>query len=193
MCRNETPSAWNETVPRPLTTQGQERIVCAVKELEANCGFGYRSCLTRGPDTNHHQERGSGRLNMKTGIIAVAVVALLAGCSSSSTAPLAPFQPQINNAADNFQFQATGVQLVTTTLTYTWQNSGTGASVNQSTTVSAGSATVVLYDSTNTMVYSRSLADNGTFAATTGVAGAWTVKVILMNYSGTINFRVQKA
>ncbi len=130
---------------------------------------------------------------MKTGIIALAVVGLLAGCSSSSTAPLAPFQPQINNAADNFQFQATGVQFVTTTVTYKWQNSGTGASVNQSTTISAGSATVTLYDSTNTMVYSRSLADNGTFAATPGATGSWTIKVVLVDYSGTINFRVQKA
>lgn len=130
---------------------------------------------------------------MKTGMITLGALALLAGCSNSTTAPLAPFQPQINNAADNFQFQATGVKLVTTTLTYTWQNSGTGASVNQATTVSAGSATVTLYDSTNTMVYTRALADNGTFAATPGVSGAWTIKVVLLDYSGTINFRVQKA
>lgn len=129
---------------------------------------------------------------MKKRIATLAVAVVLAGCSST-TAPLAPFQPQINNAPDNFQFQATGVQSVTTTLTYTWQNSGTGASINQSTTINGGSATVTLYDNASTMVYTRSLADNGTFAASTGVTGSWTIKVVLVNYTGTVNFRVQKA
>ena len=129
---------------------------------------------------------------MKTRTMMATAAVLLAGCNSP-TSSLAPFQPQINNAANNFQFQATGVQTVTTTLTYQWQNSGTGASVNQATTITAGSATVTLYDSTNTMVYTRNLADNGTFAASAGAIGSWTIKVVLVDYSGTVNFRVQKA
>ncbi len=133
------------------------------------------------------------RIRRVVGVVVFTAVALFAACSGSGTAPLSPFQPQINNAPDNFQFQATGVTNVTTTVTYTWQNSGTGASVNQATTVTAGSATVTPYDANGTQVYTRSLADNGTFAANTAVSGAWTIKVVLTNYSGTANFRVQKA
>jgi hypothetical protein len=116
----------------------------------------------------------------------------LAACSDS-TGPLAPFQPQIGNVADNFQFQATGVTNVTWTYTYTWSNSGTAASVNQSTTVAAGSATVTVLDANGVQVYSQSLSANGTFATTAGATGNWTIRVVFTNYDGTVNFRVQKA
>lgn len=111
---------------------------------------------------------------------------------SDSTAPLAPFQPQINNAADNFQFQATGVTNVTWTYSYTWSNSGTSASVNQSTTVTSGSATVTVLDANGAQVYTQSLSANGTFTTTAGATGNWTIRVTFTNYAGTVNFRVQK-
>jgi hypothetical protein len=127
-----------------------------------------------------------------SGLTMLVGLALTAGCGNS-TAPLTPFQPQINNAADNFQFQATDVTDVTWTFTYTWSNSGTAASVNQSTTITAGTATVIVYDKNGSQVYSQSLSANGTFPTTTGVSGGWTIKVVFTNYSGTVNFRVQKA
>jgi hypothetical protein len=126
-------------------------------------------------------------------LLCLAGVALLAACSSSSTGPLAPYQPQINNAPDNFQFQATGVNNVTWTYTYTWSDSGTAASINQSTTATGGSATLTILDQNGTQVYSQSLTANGTFTTSTGVTGTWTIKVVFTNYSGTVNFRVQKA
>jgi hypothetical protein len=119
-------------------------------------------------------------------------VALLAGCSDS-TGPLAPFQPQINNVADNFQFQATGVTNVTWTYTYSWSNSGDSATVNQSTTVTSGSATLTISDHNGTQLYSQSLSANGTFGMTKGLHGTWIIRVVFTNYSGTVNFRVQKA
>jgi hypothetical protein len=125
-------------------------------------------------------------------IVAVAVIALAAACSNS-TGPLAPFQPQINNLADNFQFQATGVTNVTWTYTYSWSNSGDSATVNQATTVTSGSATLTISDNNGTQLYSQSLSANGTFGMSKGVHGNWTVKVVFTNYSGTVNFRVQKA
>ena len=113
------------------------------------------------------------------------------GACSDSTGP--GIQPQIVNVADNFEYQVSDVQGFSGTLSYTWQNSGTSANVNQATTVSGGSVTLVLLDAGGTQVYSRSLADNGTFATATGQSGAWTVRVI---YSGAtasvVNFRAQK-
>ena len=119
------------------------------------------------------------------------VVALAVGCKSS-TGPLAPYQPQINNVTDNFQFQASGVSAVTWTYNYRWLNTGDSATVNQATTVSGGSAVLTISDSTGTQLYSQSLSANGTFGMKKGIHGHWTVKVAFVNYSGTINFRVQK-
>jgi hypothetical protein len=133
--------------------------------------------------------------NRSTNVVAASfltAIALLAGCSNS-TGPLAPFQPQINNVADNFQFQATGVTNATWTYTYNWANSGDSATVNQSTTVTGGSATLTIADKNGTQLYSQSLSANGTFGMTKGVQGNWTIKVVFTNYSGTVNFRVQKA
>ncbi|HLZ44808.1 MAG TPA: hypothetical protein VKQ05_03945 [Gemmatimonadales bacterium] len=123
-------------------------------------------------------------------------IALLAGMTASacksSSGPLAPFQPQISNLTDNFQFQATGVQNVTWTYTYQWLNSGDSATVNQATTTTAGSAALTISDSTGALLYSQSLSANGTFGMKKGIHGHWTVKVQFVSYSGTVNFRVQK-
>ncbi|MEK6597483.1 MAG: hypothetical protein AABY91_04055, partial [Gemmatimonadota bacterium] len=51
---------------------------------------------------------------------AVVAFGVLSACAGDS---LGPFQPEISNAADNFQLQATNVSNVTTTLTYPWVNS----------------------------------------------------------------------
>ena len=124
--------------------------------------------------------------------IAAATFGLALACSNS-TGPLAPFQPQINNTTDNFQLQATGVSNATWTYTYAWLNSGDSATVNQATTVTTGSATVTISDSTGAQLYNQSLSANGTFGMAKGIHGHWTVKVVLLNYGGTLNFRVQKA
>ncbi|MGE5327520.1 MAG: hypothetical protein ACM3NO_10815 [Deltaproteobacteria bacterium] len=116
---------------------------------------------------------------------------LLTSCGGGNV--LSPkFQPQVANLTDNFQFQATGVTNVTQTLNYTWQNTGTAASVNQATTVTGGGATLTIFDAGGTQAYTRSLADNGTFATASGTTGNWRINVVLSGYSGTINFRVQK-
>jgi hypothetical protein len=114
----------------------------------------------------------------------------LGACSDSPTGP--GIQPQIMNQTDNFEYQVSEVQGFTGTLSYPWQNSGTQANVNQATTVSGGSVTLRLFDASGTQVYSRSLAENGTFVTTAGQAGVWTIRVI---YSGAVapvvNFRAQ--
>ena len=129
------------------------------------------------------------RLGFSVAVITVAAFALACG---NSTGPLAPYQPQINNAADDFQFQATGVQAVTWVYTYQWLNTGDSATVNQATTVSGGSASLTISDSTGAQLYSQSLAANGTFGMVKGIHGHWTVRVEFTNYTGTVNFRVQK-
>jgi hypothetical protein len=45
---------------------------------------------------------------------------------------------------DNFQYQVSNVKNFTGTRVYTWQVTGTKASVNQATTVTAGTITLVI-------------------------------------------------
>ncbi len=132
------------------------------------------------------------RSHRTVGFVALFAVALLAACGGS-TGPLAPFQPQINNLQDNFSFQATGVTNVTWTFTYRWSNTGDSATVNHATTTTGGSTLLTIYDKNNTQLYSAPLAASGTVGMTKGVAGLWTIKVVFTNYSGTVNFSVQKA
>ncbi len=122
----------------------------------------------------------------------VLLLAGILGCGGSKNNSLAPFQPQISNAPDNFQLQATGVNNVTSTLTYTWQNTGTSATVNQSCAITGGTATLVILDNNGTQVYTKDLSANGTFTTTAGVTGSWTIRVTLTSNSGDLNFRAQK-
>ncbi len=117
---------------------------------------------------------------------------LMASCSKSSNGSLASFQPQINNAPDNFQLQATGVSNVTNTFDYNWTNSGTMATIDKSGVVTAGSAHVLIYDKNGTNVYASSLAVTGSDSTIAGISGTWRIRLVLSGYSGTLNFRVQK-
>lgn len=122
-------------------------------------------------------------------LLIMAAVLMVSQCSDNS---LAPFQPEITNAPDNFQLQATNVKNRTTTLTYTWSNSGARASVDHSTTTSAGSAQLVIEETGGATVYDHSLVPSLTDTTSTGSTGAWKIRLILDHYSGTLNFRVQK-
>ena len=125
--------------------------------------------------------------------VALASLTMLLGLSACSDDPLAPFQPEISNVADNFQLQATGVTRRTTTLEYAWSNSGVQATVNHSTTTTAGSARLVIRDAANAVVYDEALVPSLNEPTLTGASGSWTIRLILADYSGSLNFRVQKA
>jgi hypothetical protein len=116
--------------------------------------------------------------------------ALALGCNGDD--PLAPFEPEIDNATDSFQLQATGVRDVTTTLTYTWRNTGTVANVNHSTTTTAGTARLVVRAANDVQVYDRQLEPSLNEQTGTGSSGDWIIQLVLTSYSGTLNFRLQK-
>jgi hypothetical protein len=125
------------------------------------------------------------------GVAFAAAAALLAACGGTTT--IAPFQPEIRNLTDSFEFQVTNAKNVSQNLQYNWENTGTMANVNQDSSISNGSAEVMIRDAQDTVVYVRNLADNGTFVTNAGQAGSWKIQVSLSNFSGTINFRAQKS
>ena len=138
------------------------------------------------------ESRSSATLAITLVLAGAITVGGCAGGSSSSNVLAPKFQPQVVNSIDDFQFQVTGVRGATQTLNYSWRNTGTQANVNQACSISGGSATLVLRDSTGAQIYSRSLVDNGTFVSLAGAPSAWSMQVVLSNVSGTINFRAQK-
>ena len=121
------------------------------------------------------------------------LLAAISACGGGSNSPIAPqFQPQVVNNVDAFSFQVTGVQNASSTLNYSWQNSGTRATVNQSASISGGSTTLVILDASGTQVYSQSLSANGTFVTATGTTGLWTIRIVFAGTNGTVNFRSDK-
>ena len=127
----------------------------------------------------------------KAAVLAVALM-MLSGCGSDPTDPLAQFEPQVDNSTDSFQLQATDVTDVGTILEYSWENTGTQASVDHSTTTAGGGAGLVIEDAGGTTVYDQGLAPSLNEDTATGSPGTWTITVVLAQYSGTLNFRVQK-
>lgn len=116
---------------------------------------------------------------------------VLAACSDSTTAP--GRDPEIINTTDNFQYQISDIQNFSGTQSYSWSNTGTMATVNQSASVASGSVSLVLLDANGVQVYSRSLADNGTYSSSAGAAGTWSVRVTYNSADATVNFRLDKA
>lgn len=125
-------------------------------------------------------------------LLTVAAIFVGGITTTSCSDSLAPFQPEVTNATDNFQLQATGVTSVSATRTYSWSNTGTRATVNHSTTTSGGTARLVIRDAGGTSVYDGPLVASLNEPTTVGVAGTWTIELRLTGYSGTLNFRVQR-
>ena len=119
-------------------------------------------------------------------------VLIAAGCAVRRVITDPVFQPQIVNQTDSFSLQATDVTGVTQAVQYTWQNTGTSANVNQATVLTGGSATITVLDAAGQQVYTNSLTANGTFPTSNGTSGNWTIRLMLTNTKGTLNFRLQK-
>jgi hypothetical protein len=117
--------------------------------------------------------------------------ALLAGCDLRITPP-PTFQPEVINVRNDFALQATGLLDFTDDVQYDWVSDGTAASVTQSPTLLTGTAILFVFDGAGTQVYQRSLAENGTFATTTGVPGVWKVRLRFEDANGNTTFRLVK-
>lgn len=119
---------------------------------------------------------------------------LFTACSKSNPTnnSLDNFKPEIANTTDNFQLQASNVVQTSTTIDYIWTNTGSAASLDISGTVTAGAASLMVYDKNGANVSTSDLKVTGSGTTSAGVAGAWKIRLVLTNYDGTLNFRVQK-
>jgi hypothetical protein len=123
-------------------------------------------------------------------ILSAVALAGAAACSDANVIGPAN-QLQVVNEPGTFEWQATALDRVTQTFTYTWENTGIVANVNQASSLGSGAATLQVRDAANAVVYTRSLGDNGTFQTATGAAGSWTVTVTMDEAAGALNFRLE--
>jgi hypothetical protein len=123
--------------------------------------------------------------------LALTVLLASVGCSDANI--LGPGNAlEVANNPGTFEWQATALDKITQTVSYQWVSTGTTANVNQSSSITSGTATVRITDDTGAEVYSRSLRENGTDQTSVGVAGTWTITVSMNEASGgALNFRVE--
>ena len=125
-------------------------------------------------------------------LLAVSLAIATSGCSDKNTTnPISQFSPEIINNPDAFEFQISDAENVTTTVTYSWENSGTGASIDQSCAITAGTAVITVLDANDVQVYTSDLSIGGSHPTDTGVSGTWTISVNFQDVSGTVNFRAE--
>ena len=134
------------------------------------------------------------KLFKQTVLLMILGILVFPSCSKNS---LDEFNPEISNTAGNFQLQATDVSKVSENLEYLWINPGTKtpnikANIDHSSVIDKGTATLKIFDSEGTEVYSRDLNEDGSFVTNEGVPGTWTIRVELSKVSGTLNFRVEE-
>lgn len=120
-------------------------------------------------------------------LIGIAVISLTA-CKKSDTT----FHPQVTNNPDNFTFQASNSTNLSSTYDYSWTNSGQAAQITVNSSVTTGTADVVIYDAANSQVYTGDIQTNGSFMTSTGTAGTWRIHVVLSGANGTVTFNVVK-
>jgi hypothetical protein len=121
------------------------------------------------------------------------ILALLAAGACGGGSLLGPDnQVEILNEVDTFEWQATAMQNIKQTLIYSWQNTGTTANVNISSSVTAGRAVLEIRDALGTTLFGRSLAGDGTYTTPEATSGTWSIIVRLDGVDGAINFRVEK-
>jgi hypothetical protein len=124
--------------------------------------------------------------------LALGLAVSVSGACDTRIPPVPQLEPQVVNLRNSFNFQATNLFGVFEDVTYRWQIDGTTATVAQSPTALLGDATVFVTDAKGVQVYQRSLAENGSFATTTGVPGTWTIRLHFADASGDVAVQMNK-
>lgn len=123
-------------------------------------------------------------------LASAAVIVLIAVACNESTAPT--FELAVTNNPDDFLAQSVTVLNASLDREYTWQNSGTRATITHGTVVDNGAARIGIKDAVGATIYDRALTFGMSEQTQVGAAGAWRIEILLAGFSGTGNVRVQK-
>ncbi len=131
---------------------------------------------------------------MRSGLVflAVAATAVIVIASSCAKDPTSSNEPDVVNNLDNFHFMIDDVSDHDTLLTYYWRTGGTSANINQIASITGGWASLRIVDLDSTETYQTDFSQNGDFRSGSGLSGTWKITIRLANFSGMIDFRVQR-
>lgn len=129
---------------------------------------------------------------LKTRTLLIALMTVIAAACDDTNLIGPANQLEVTNAIDQFQFQLTDLADVDDVRSYTWENTGTQATIDVSQAITGGSAFLTITDADGTVMYQEDVAADSDATTTVGVAGMWQIEVRLERATGTFNFRVQK-
>lgn len=124
-------------------------------------------------------------------VFLVAVTVLASACDDTNLIGPAN-QLEVTNAVDQFQFQLSDLADVDDVRSYTWENTGTQATIDISEAITGGSVILTITDAEGSLMYQEDVAADSDGTTPVGVAGHWHIEVRLESTTGTFNFRVQK-
>jgi hypothetical protein len=100
--------------------------------------------------------------------------------------------PEVDYTIDVFHLRVTNVTNMSATFGRTWLNTGTSARVTLSSSIRAGTATLMIRDPSGAKVSTVSLNQNESFTMSGGAPGNWKIEVRTWNVTGTLNFFVER-
>lgn len=127
----------------------------------------------------------------RVGILTACALLSVFGCTEEDGGLGPGTVVDVGNTVDEFRWQFTATAGVTRTLTYTWTTTGPVADVIQGGGILTGAATIVIRDAGGTEIYSRSVAEAGTFQTASGTVGDWTVVFTLTDATAITSVRLE--
>jgi hypothetical protein len=137
-------------------------------------------------------EENMHRVNKLRGLKTAAIMfaAILIACGGD---PLGPDgRAQVTRSTDNFLLQMWDLSDATETRSYTWQNTGTQATIEIFQVACSGSAILIVKDDAGTVVHQEDISNDNDTDTSVGVAGDWTIEVQLQNVNCSFSFRLFK-
>ena len=133
------------------------------------------------------------RLEMRGRFLPTLLVFLATLTSCSVGVPLGPeSQVEVTKETDDFLLRAWYMENGTTTLTYSWGNTGTQATVDITQFISSGSVILIIKDDVGTVVHQDDIANDNDTDTAVGVAGDWEVELRFQNATGSFDLSIRK-
>jgi hypothetical protein len=114
--------------------------------------------------------------------LCVAIGVCLLGSCRETTDPIESSAHVVNDPGYFATYQAV----------HLWPNTGTSATIENSTTVRSGSARLSLIDPHERLMYDSQLGAGAATTAQVGAVGSWSLIVTLTGFAGTVDFRVRQ-
>ena len=131
-------------------------------------------------------------MRARSTFLSVTAILAIMAVSACEKDPTSPYEPEVVNTRDNFHFRIDNVSNHDTSLIYFWRTGGTSANINQNSSIEGGQATLRIVGPDSSETYRTDFTQNGDFRSGSSDSGTWKISIGLVNFSGMLDFRVQR-